>query len=162
MAAATYLDVLITLEAYQQAKEFGLHALAEAARVGLSTIDEVERGLALAEAKLGDSAAAIARLDAVIARQRAQGVSGLHLGARYEARAPIAIWPADQAAFAEYGKLAAEQYRHGRGSPLGARYERLLSEARDAGVPVLPELSEFETSTLGTQRAAPRAPSRAL
>jgi tetratricopeptide (TPR) repeat protein len=157
MAAAIYLDVLIALEAYAQAKEFGVRALAEAARADLRTVDEVERGLALAEAKLGDVTGAIARLDAVIARQQALGVTGLLLGTHYEARARIAIWTGDQPALAEYGRLTAQQYRHGRGSPLGARYERLMSEAREAGVPVLPELSEFETSTLGTSRMETRA-----
>jgi hypothetical protein len=122
----------------------------------------VERGLALAEFKLGDAAGAVARLDAVIARQQAQGVAGLHLGTNYEARARIAVWAGDRAAFYEYGKLAAIQYRHGRGSPLGARYERLLSEARQCGVQLSPELSEFETGTLGSTRIGTRSTARTL
>jgi hypothetical protein len=162
VASAMYLDVLFALEAYEQAKEFGLRALAEAARGDMRTFEQVERALALAEAKLGDTPGAVARLDAVIARQLAQGVAGLQLGTSYEARARVAIWAGDQAAFYEHGKLAAIQYRHGRGSPLGARYERLISEARQAGVQVVPELSEFETSMLGATRTGTRASARSV
>jgi hypothetical protein len=162
MASAMYLEVLIALEAYEQAKAFGLRALAEAARAEISSVDEVERGLALAEAKLGDPVGAATRLDAVIARQLAQGVSGLQLGTQYEARARVAIWAGDQAAMHEYGKLAALQYGHGRGSPLGARYERLINDARHAGVRVTTELSEFETNTLGSARLGSRASARRL
>jgi hypothetical protein len=162
VAAGIYLEVLIALEAYVQAKEFGLSALAEAARTDMRTVDEIERGLALAEAKLGDSAGAAARLDAVIARQQAQGVTGLLLGTTYEARARVAIWAGDKATFYEYGELAAIQYRHGRGSPLGARYERLMSEARHDGVQVSPALSEFETDTLSSTGTGTRAPARSM
>jgi hypothetical protein len=162
LTAAVYIEVLIALGAHQQAGEFARRTLAECARIDMQTTDELERGLALAEAKLGDPAAAALRLDAVIARQRAAGVAGLQLGANYEARARIAIWAGDDAALEEYGKLAAREYRHGRGSPLGARYERLMSEARQAGVQVLPELSEFETSMLGTTSMGARASASTL
>jgi hypothetical protein len=70
----------------------------------------------------------------LIAQQRALGVTGLHLGATYEARARIAIWDEDTAAIERYTQLTAEEYRHGSGSALGARYERLMSEARRASV----------------------------
>jgi len=46
----------------------------------------------------------------------------------------------------EYGGLTAREYRHGRGSPLGARYEQLMSEAARAGAASLPELTEFEST----------------
>jgi hypothetical protein len=72
----------------------------------------------------------------------------LNLGATYEARARIAIWAEDSAAVEKYAGLTAQEYRHGRGSPLGARYERLMEEALRAGVKVLPELSEYETTLL--------------
>jgi hypothetical protein len=162
LTAAVYIEVLIALGAHEQAGEFARRTLAECARFDLRTTDELERGLALAEAKLGDVTAAAARLDAVIARQRALGVLGLQLGANYEARARIAIWAGDHAALEEYGKLAAREYRHGRGSPLGARYERLMGEARQAGVQVLPELSEFETSMLGVTSMGTRASAATL
>jgi hypothetical protein len=162
LTAALYVEVLIALEAYTEAKDFAQRALGECARADMRSIDDLERGLALAEAKLGDTAGAVARLDAVIERQRLQGVLGLLLGANYEARARIAIWAGDHAALEEYGKLAAREYRHGRGSPLGARYERLMSEARHAGVQVLPELSEFETSMLGSTSLGTRASAATL
>jgi hypothetical protein len=162
LTAALYVEILIGLDAYTDAKDFAQRALAECARADIRTTDELERGLALAEAKLGDTAGAVVRLDAVIERQRVQGVSGLLLGANYEARARIAIWAGDNVALEEYGKLAAREYRHGRGSPLGARYERLMSEARNAGAQVLPELSEFETSMLGSTSLGTRASAATL
>jgi hypothetical protein len=111
---------------------------------------EVGRSLALAEAKLGEHAAAAARLDALIREQLARGIRGLNLGATYEARARVAIWAGDTAAVEHFGRLTAEQYRHGSGSPLGARYEALMNDARGAGVLVLPALSRFETTVFGT------------
>ena len=67
---------------------------AAAARDRRSALD-VERALALAEAKLGDLAArgrAPRRGDRA---QLALGVAGLNLGTSYEARARIAIWAGD-------------------------------------------------------------------
>jgi hypothetical protein len=120
---------------------------------------EVVRALALAEAKVGDHAQAAARLDALLEAQLALGISGLNLGASYEARARVAIWASDHAAVDHFAQLTAEQFRHGRGSMLGVRYERLMSEARSAGVTVLPALSPFESKVfsnteLGTRSSA--------
>jgi hypothetical protein len=118
----------------------------------------IERALALAEARLGDYARASARIEAVIRALGELGVTGLELGASYEARARIAIWASDEAAIEEYGRLTAKEYRHGERSPLGARYERLMDEARHAGVQVLPQLTDFQTrlttTFLSQQRSA--------
>jgi hypothetical protein len=104
--------------------------------------------LALAEAKAGDLTRAAARLDAIIARQREIGSVGLQLGMSYEARTRVAIWAGDRAAVARYGPLCASEYRYGRASPLGVNYERLLHEARRAGVRALPQLSLLGTPSL--------------
>jgi tetratricopeptide (TPR) repeat protein len=148
-ATASAIEVLVELGRAGEARARGVQALSLGAELGLGVaMHDVARALALAEAKLGDYAQARARLEDLIARQRALGIDGVNLGATYEARARIAIWAGDTAAVEEYGRLTAETYRHGRGSPLGAMYERLMDEARQAGVHVLPQLSEFESTLM--------------
>lgn len=107
---------------------------------------DVSRALALAEAKLGLHDQAAARLAAVIEHQLELGISGLRLGANYEARARVAIWAADPMTAGEYMRLTAREYRYGQGSALGARYERLFQEAYRVGGTRLPSLSEFESA----------------
>jgi hypothetical protein len=109
---------------------------------------DLTRVLALAEATLGDYAPAIERLEALIVKQKAAGVTGPRIGMVYEARARIAIWNEDEAAFEQYSRLAANEYRRGVHSPLGARYERLINEALRAGFHATTELSDFEPSTM--------------
>jgi hypothetical protein len=148
-AAAARLETLVQLGRYQEAKSAGDAAIARCQELGISVgSTEISRVLALAEAKLGDYPRAAQRLEGLMAEQVQLGVTGLNLGATYEARARIAIWAEDQAAVEKYAALTAQEYRHGRGSPLGARYERLMEEALRAGVRVLPELSEYETTLL--------------
>ena len=148
-AVAGYLETLVGLGRHEDAKRCGEQALAkcETLRIGAMS-HEVSRALALAEGKLGDHARAVARLDALIAAQRQMGASGLILGASYEARARIAIWAGDEAALAEYAGLTAREYRHGRRSPLGARWEQLMAEARRASKRALGHLTDFGTSRL--------------
>jgi tetratricopeptide (TPR) repeat protein len=147
--AGAYVQALVSSGRVEEARSFGERALADGERLGIRTLDDVVRGLALAETKLGAYPQACARLQGLIDRQLSLGVQGLHLGASYEARARIAILASDQPAVEIYGRLTADQYRHGRGSPLGVRYEALMSEARRAGVVVLPALSDFEIHTIG-------------
>jgi hypothetical protein len=104
----------------------------------------------LAESKLGDHQLAIERLQTVIDEQLALGVSGLQLGASYEARTRIAIWAGDRAAIDRYAHLTAEEYRHGVGSALAGRYQRLLDDAQLAGAETLPALSDFQSTALLT------------
>ncbi|HKU40458.1 MAG TPA: protein kinase [Polyangiales bacterium] len=148
-SAGAYLQTLLGLGQAAEALEFGEHTLREAEQRGVHTMDDVVRGVALAQARMGDYAGACERLSALIERQHSLGVTGLHLGASYEARARAAIWCGDEEGVEKYGRMTAEQYRHGRGSPLGARYETLMSEARRGGVNVLPALSTFETQVIG-------------
>jgi hypothetical protein len=148
-AAGAYVQALLQAGRAQEARDYGIRALADGERLGIKTLDDVVRALALAETQLGGYPQACARLQVLIDRQLGMGVIGLHLGASYEARARIAIVAGDQPAVEIYARLTAEQYRHGRGSPLGARYEALMAEARRAGVGVLPALSDFEINTIG-------------
>jgi hypothetical protein len=158
-AVAGYLEVLVALGRHEDARTCGEQALAtcETLRIGGVLSNDVSRALALAEAKLGDYAMATARLDALIAAQRQMGVTGLILGASYEARARIAIWAGDEAALTEYAALTAREYRHGRRSPLGARWEQLMAEARRASKRALAHFADFGTSRLGTGSGASTA-----
>jgi hypothetical protein len=157
---AAYVDVLVQLGRAEQARARGLRALERCAQmeIGLAAFP-IRRALALAEAKLGDHESACARLEAVISELQAVKIRGLELGATYEARARVAIWSSDSPAIDRYGRLTAEEYRYGEGSALGARYERLMDEARNTGVIVLPELSDFQTKlTTSNWRSMPSIP----
>jgi hypothetical protein len=141
-----YIEALVSLGRHAEAKAHGERALQIADQLGVNApVFVVKRALALAEAKLGAYELASRRLEALIDELTAMGISGLELGATCEARARIAIWAGDQAAIERYGRMTAKQYRHAERSPLGARYERLMDEARSSGAFVLPELTEFQT-----------------
>jgi tetratricopeptide (TPR) repeat protein len=157
-AVVGFIEVLLGLGQYEEARVFGEQALAicRALKIGLLS-HEISRALAMAEGRLNLHPQAVARLDAVIAEQRRLGVTGLMIGASYEARARIAIWAGDDAALAEYATLTAKEYRHGRGSPLGARWERLMAEARRASNRALPRLADFESNKVWTGRASTSA-----
>jgi hypothetical protein len=72
-------------------------------------------------------------------------VSGLRLGMTYEARCQIAIWQRDAAAFEEFAMLTAHEYRYGADSALGARYDRMVNEARRQGLQTTATLEHFAT-----------------
>ena len=153
-AVAGYLETLVSLGRPEEAKTCGEQALATCEKLGIGVVShEISRALALAEAKLGDYAKAAERLETLIARQKEMGTKGLILGASYEARARIAIWAGDEAALTEFASLTAREYRHGRGSPLGARWERLMAEARRASKRAMPRLADFGASRILSRRA---------
>jgi tetratricopeptide (TPR) repeat protein len=139
-AIASYVETLIALGRADEARTHARRALEICGERGIElAAHDIVRALALAEARAGEHAAAIARIDRLLAAQTALGIAGLHLGASYEVRARIAIWANDRDAFLQYARLAAREYHHGAGSPLGVRYERLLDEARRAGLRVRSE-----------------------
>jgi hypothetical protein len=158
--ASSHVDTLVDMDRWAEAKEHGGRALASCAEIGIGQMScEIARGVALAEAKLGDFAGAAARLDAIILTQQGYGGRGLILGTTYEARTRVAIWASDAAAAERFGQLAAQEFRHGRATPLGARYERLMEEARSAGLAQLPNLDSLAVSRLSavTVRAGGRS-----
>jgi tetratricopeptide (TPR) repeat protein len=147
-AVAGLVETLTALGAHAEALDAGEQALARCAEHGIGvTAHEVARATALADAKLGNFARAASRLEVVIKEQHELGVTGLNLGASYEARARVAIWAGDGAAVETYTRLTAQEYRHGRGSPLGARYERLMEEAARGGSGPLPGLADFDSGS---------------
>ena len=142
-------EALFGLSQFGEARERARAALAvcERLQIGSHAADLV-RALALAEAKLGEYAPAIARLDALIEKQLALGATGLRLGLSYEARAQLAVWAGDDRAFEQYSRLTAREYRYGVRCPLSARYERLMNEARARGLRPAPQLSEYAPNTV--------------
>jgi hypothetical protein len=142
MAAAAYVEVLTERGAYEQARAWGSSALATLYDLEIDDgAWELERALALAEAKLPDmTEVATQRIMRSIVAQTELGIQGLRLGASYEARTRLAIWAGDGPAAVHYARLTAHEYRYGAGSVLGARYQKLREEARLAGIDLLPEL----------------------
>jgi hypothetical protein len=148
-AEAGRAEALLGLGNMREARASAAAALARCDALGIgSHAYDLVRALALAEAGLGEFAAAVARLDALIAKQIAMGVSGLRLGLSYEARAQVAIWSGDEAAFDRNARLTAQEYRYGARCPIGVRYERLLNEARRRGLRAAAALPEVEPATL--------------
>jgi tetratricopeptide (TPR) repeat protein len=144
-ASAGLVETLVGQGQHAQARELGLAVLSfcEERRIRASAF-AVVRALAVAEAKLADFESASARLDALIATQEALGVKGAYLGVSYEARARVAIAASSWDDVGKYAALAAREYRHGKGSLLAGRYERLMDEVRKAlrrSVPMHTELA---------------------
>lgn len=142
-------EVLLALDLAEDARACIQNALTLCHALEIEVLPyELARPLALAEAKLGNHAAAIEGLDAVIDAQNALGITGLKLGLTYEARAQIAIWSHDEAAFERYANLTAREYRYGARCPLGARYERLANDARRIGFQSAPALEDIDATTI--------------
>ena len=141
-------EALLGLNKPTEARALLQRALDRQAEYGRSQLAAVEivRGLALAEARLGDPLAAL-RLEASIAEQQRIGATGVRLGLSYEARAQIAIWQGDGAAFQRYAELTSREYRYGAGSALGARYDRLVNEARRRGLQPSAAISQLAVPT---------------
>jgi hypothetical protein len=153
-AVAGQVETLVQLGRSERARTLGTHALERCRERGIeASAQELVCALALAEAKLGEFESAVARLHELIQRQLSIGATGLVLGASYEARARVAIWARDEDALAEYGRLTAQQYRRGAGSPLGARYEQLMDEARVTFPHRMSEFAEFDLASVGGTRS---------
>jgi tetratricopeptide (TPR) repeat protein len=151
LAVAGYVETQIEMGRYEEARAFAEAAFRECQALRVDFLShEVARVLALAEAKRGEYSTAAAHLDAAIEARKALGVTGLGLGTLYEARARIAIWAGDEATLEKYANLAAKEYRHGHGSSLGARWERLMAEARRAPGRAAHQAGALELVTMRT------------
>ena len=140
------VEALVSMGKAEQAQQRAQAALESCARHNIVTMAfPIQRALALAAAELGDYDGAKRQLEQVLQCLQQHGVSGLELGASYEARVRVAIRFGDSQAVKTFLELAAQQYRYGEGSSLGARYERLLDAARSTGASSLPELVDFRT-----------------
>lgn len=148
-----YMNVLLDQKEYELARSVGNEIIQKCERgeVDYVHLHFVEAGLALAEARLGEYAKAIERIDRILARAKAEGVEGILLGNIYEARVRIAIMQKDLEAFDKYLKLTADIYLPGKSGPLAAKYYRIVEEARRAGLivstPAKTELGDEEVSS---------------
>jgi hypothetical protein len=134
-ARVLQVHLLCELDRAEEAIARGTPELARCEAMGMrQQARSLMLSIASAEAKLGRHAEGSRRADAVIAEQRALGVTGLQLGKSYEVSARIAIFAKDAPAFRHFATLANEQYRAGKSSVLGALYERLMDEGRKAGL----------------------------
>jgi hypothetical protein len=142
-AASGRVHALVGLERYSEARDYAMGALVTADEIGLGIMRQhIEVALATAEAKLGDFAAACARLDAAAAAREALGMGPASLGLVYEARARTALWMNDAVGFDCYARKCATQYRLAQADPaLIAKYERLMREARALELLQNPELA---------------------
>lgn len=127
-----YVRLLLETGQYAQAKEVSKRAIDSCETRGVSSlfIRYVEIGLALAEAKTGDTVQAVARMDKYIEQAGLEGVQGIFLGYAYESRARAAICDNDREAFDKFAKLTADVYLSGNSGPLANKYHKLLREAR--------------------------------
>ena len=135
-AAAAYVEVLDELGEHEQALRWGLETIALMQERQVDVLSwPLQRALALVEAKqpaLQESARE--RLARLLADQHEVGVRGLRLGVIYEACARLAIHAGDRQSTLHNAQLVAAEFRHGLGSLLSTRYERLRDEARRAGI----------------------------
>jgi tetratricopeptide (TPR) repeat protein len=131
-AVAGRTAALVGLERYAEACAFGRQSVATGQALGLGVMrHHMDVALALAEAKFGDFASACERLELVSAARESLDMGGVSAGWVFEARARVALWMGDRAAFTHFAERCAERYRQAGGDPaLAARYERLLQEAR--------------------------------
>jgi hypothetical protein len=141
------VEALLLADRVKEAQSVASAALeiCERRDVGAHAFDLV-RNLALAEAKLGVAGAA-GRLERLEERQRALGITGLRLGLTYEARARMAIWSGDAAAFEHYARATAKEYRYADRSSLGTRYERLMNEAGRNGLQTTVRPADFAVTS---------------
>ena len=149
-AAGAKLKTLNDLGAYQQVSEEGERYLAAAlaAELGYASLG-LRLPLALAQARLGRHAEAVANTDEVIAYFERLGSTGLNLGLAYEMRARVASAAQDKDGFELYAAKCAGQFASASNRALMARYATLLREARHAIVEISAEVeaaAELEAS----------------
>lgn len=135
-AAAAYVEVLDALGERELALRWGQQALSQLQTRHVDVMSwDLEHTVALVEAQRPDTVeAARQRLARLLQVQREAGATGLRLGLTYEACARVAIHTRDAAGAREYARLTALEYRHGLGSLLSTRYERLRVEGQRAGI----------------------------
>jgi tRNA A-37 threonylcarbamoyl transferase component Bud32 len=128
--AAIHVEVLNELGRGAEAIALARRYLAIQAREELTTPDHaLHVAAAYALARGGEHAEALALLQVALDAGERGGQLGLALGVMYEARARIAIWMNDRAAFETFSERCAAQFSHAKNAALGGRIERLLEEA---------------------------------
>jgi hypothetical protein len=141
--AGAHVRVLLELGRLEDARGFGVHYLASADRQRLGYVRNYLRmPLSLVQAALGQKEIAAALAQAAIDEFHALGSTGLNLVVAYETRARVAVRARDQRMFERYAELCAQQISAGSSRTLLANYERVVQEARAAGLAVSAEVAE--------------------
>jgi hypothetical protein len=136
-ARALATELLVELERPEQALAICTPALELCERLDMPYLARsLSCALALAEAALGRFDEARVRVQRVIEDLNKLCVTGLLLGRAYECEARVAIAQRDDAQFALAAERVAEQYHCRTHRLLGASYERLMDDARRAGLGV--------------------------
>lgn len=149
LAANCQLRVLIELGRVKEAHELGLAHVQRAEEQGLiSSRHQVEVVLADAEALLGLSERASARVERMLEETRVHGIRGLYLGVLHEAGARHALLTRDAERFAHHYAACARYLKYGKSPALTARLDRLLDQARGASIAPARDTGTLELNPL--------------
>jgi hypothetical protein len=149
---AGYVGTLVGRGQAAAACALGREALAHFEARGMrATTWDLVRELAVAEASIGEHAAARARLDALIASR--EGVLPAQRLVDYEARVRVAIAAKDHEAAAHNIAILGEHGRSDAGYVAQPRHVQLTEEARRAGIRVELPASNFASTVLAPRSA---------
>jgi len=155
--AAMRLQLLWALGRNDEALRFALEQVELCRREEITSNDlYLAAGLVMAQA--GDHARGCETLEYAIEMGEQRKRSGFAMGMLYEARARVAIWMNDRAAFEHHAERTALAYATSKNPAFGAALVQLFDEARERGIapgeaalaaheslrPAAPE-SEYET-----------------
>jgi hypothetical protein len=130
-AAGSRVRLLVLEGRSEEARDTGRLYLEEASRRDIGYEQNyIRMPLAVALARLGETAEAEQLADLVVSTFVALGTTGLNLGLAYETRARVAMYSGDRAHFELFLNLCSRFYRAGSAGPLAARCERLVREER--------------------------------
>jgi tetratricopeptide (TPR) repeat protein len=151
--AALHVDLLGELGRGEEAVSRAQEYLEVCTREQIETLHQsVHVATALALARAGRYEPAVQMIERVIEGAEQLGVFGLALGVRYEARARIALWMKDRAAFDHYAACCANEYQLGKNPSLLAKFGRLMEEAvveQPAHATLPQHLLELASATTG-------------
>lgn len=130
--AGAYIKTLNALGRYNEAKSFGIQSLqrAEATDLGY-LVNYIRMPLALTEARLGNSEAAIRYAQTAIDIFESLGSTGINLGLAYETRARVAVLLKDPQGYTKYSELCTGHFCQKGRRALVAKYEKLVHDALD-------------------------------
>jgi len=138
-AAASHLAVLHERGDLERARALGREYFAIAERADLRDSGNlIAQRLALIEAQLGDAAAARELAHGTLHWMEKLHAKGLRAGLAHEACARVALLTNDRKSFRLHLDACARHYLAHRNPALCARYDRIVREARAAGVPTEP------------------------
>jgi tetratricopeptide (TPR) repeat protein len=135
--AGAHLRVLFELGRLSEARARGEEYLAIAERRQLGYVrNYVRMPLSLVHAALDEHDIAARLAQTTIDEFCALGITGLNLMLAYETRARVAVRARDQRTFEQYSELCAQLISASTARTLLASYERIMHEARRAGLSV--------------------------